>query len=214
VTLAKTQQDVRPRIVVFDFGGVLLDWNPRHLYRKMFSDPALMEWFLAEVCSPAWNLAQDGGRPWADAEIEAIARHPDYAREIRSYRKRWHEMISGPIDGTVSLLKDLSAQDVPLYGITNFASDTCRETFERFPFFALFRGVVISGDERLLKPDPRIFKLFGDRYDIDPADCVFIDDVPGNCEAARDCGFHAIDFTTPEQVRSHLVDLGILRQTT
>jgi FMN phosphatase YigB (HAD superfamily) len=198
---------------VFDFGGVLLDWNPRYLYRKVFSDAARMEWFLAEVCSNAWNVAQDKGRPWAVAEAEAIGRHPDFALEVKAYRARWHEMISGSIAGSVSLLNELSTQSVPLYGITNFASDTCRETLERFPFFALFQGIVISGDEQLLKPDPRIFRLFADRYKVRPTDCVFIDDVPANCEAARACGLHAIDFTTPEHVRRQLIDLGLLQQS-
>ena len=200
----------RPRVVVYDVGGVLLDWDPRHLYSKIFDDPARMEWFLAEVCSPAWNIAQDGGRPWADAEAEAIARHPGCAAEIRAFRSRWHEMVRGPIPGAVALLEELYAASVPLYAITNFAADTFRETTERFEFFDRFAGIVVSGDEHMLKPDPRIFQLLEQRYQLDLADCVFIDDVAKNCDGARACGMHAIQFVSPAETRAALVELGIL----
>jgi 2-haloacid dehalogenase len=195
------------RTVVFDIGGVLLDWDPRNLYRTVFSDPNEMEWFLSEVCAPAWNLAQDGGRSWSDAETEAIARHPGFAEQIRLYRKRWHEMIPGPIGGTVDLLHDLHAAGVPLYAITNFASDTFAEARERFQFLKLFRGVVVSGAERLLKPDPRLYHRLTEIYGVNLADAVFIDDNPENCKASRSCGMRAIRFVDPEQVRAALADL-------
>jgi 2-haloacid dehalogenase len=197
--------------VVFDFGGVLLDWDPRHLYRKLFDDPARMEWFLAEVCSPAWNLAQDGGRSWADAEAEAIARHPAEAELIRAYRSRWHEMIAGPIAGTVALLEDLAAAGVPLYGITNFAADTCRETIARNPFFGHFKGIVISGEVNLLKPDPRIFHRLADDHGVELTRAVFIDDVEKNCAGARRVGMAAIRFVSPAQTRA---DLAAIRSDT
>jgi 2-haloacid dehalogenase len=201
---------IRPRVVVFDFGGVLLDWNPRHLYQRIFADPVRMEWFLTEVCSHAWNLEQDRGRSWSDAEAEAIARHPDFADEIRAFRAHWHEMIPQPIADTVALLDELAASDVPLYAITNFASDTCRETFERFSFFSAFKGVVISGDENVLKPDPRIYQMLADRYALDLSDCVFIDDVAANCEGARACGMQAIQFVSADHARASLADLGVM----
>lgn len=196
-------------IVVFDFGNVLLDWNPRHLYRKLFTDHAQMEWFLTEVCSPAWNLAQDGGRPWVDAEAEAIARHPAQATHIRAFRARWHEMVSGPIAGSVALLHDLARANVPLYGITNFAADTCAETLERFAFFNLFHGIIVSGDVKLLKPDARIYRRLETDHSVDLARCVFIDDVEANCAGARAVGMAAIRFETPEQLRR---DLGSVAQ--
>jgi HAD superfamily hydrolase (TIGR01509 family) len=199
----------RPRVVVFDFGGVLLDWNPRYLYSKIFADPARMEWFLREVCSPAWNHAQDGGRPWSVAEAEAIARHPDLADEIRAFRARWQEMVPAPIAGSVAVLNRLAEHGVPLYAITNFASDTCRDTFARFAFFQAFKGIVISGDENILKPDPRIFHLLGERYGLDLAECVFIDDVAANCDGARACGMHAIEFVSPDHTHAALADLGV-----
>lgn len=204
----KTTQ--RPRVVVYDVGGVLLDWNPRHLYTKMFEDPDRMEWFLSEVCTPSWNLAQDGGRPWADAETEAIARHPDLADEIRAFRARWHEMVRAPLPGAEPLLGDLAVAGVPLYAITNFAADTFRESTVRFPFFAHFKGIVVSGDEKLLKPDPRIYQCLAERYTLNLAECVFIDDVAHNCDGARACGMHAIQFVSSDATRAALAGLGVL----
>jgi 2-haloacid dehalogenase len=199
----------RPRIVVYDVGGVLLDWNPRYLYAKLFDDAARMEWFLREVCSPTWNIAQDGGRPWPVAEAEAIVRYPEMAVEIRAFRARWHEMVAGPIVGAEALLSDLAATGVPLYAITNFAADTFREATGRFPFFAHFKGIVVSGDEKLLKPDPRIYHRLAERYDLDLDGCVFIDDVAHNCEAARACGMQAIHFTSSDATRDALAALGV-----
>jgi HAD superfamily hydrolase (TIGR01509 family) len=198
-----------------DLGGVLLDWDRRYLYRKIFNDAGRdnsgrMDWFLTHVCSLEWNMTQDEGRPWSVAEAELVAHYPDFEPEIRAYRARWHEMISGPIMGTVAILDDLAARDVPIYSITNFASDTYRETSARFSFFQHFRGVVVSGDEGLLKPDPRIYRLLEARYGIDLTDCVFVDDVPANCNGARDCGMHAIEFTSPDQARNCLRELGLL----
>jgi 2-haloacid dehalogenase len=206
-TSGRTSQ--RPRTVVYDVGGVLLDWDPRHLYGKIFDDPARMEWFLREVCTPSWNLAQDGGRPWADAEAEAIALHPGLANEIRAFRARWHEMVPDAIAGSVDLLEELAGADVPLYAITNFAADTFQEATKRFAFFAHFKGIVVSGDEKLLKPDPRIYQLLAHRHSLDLADCVFIDDVARNCDGARACGMHAIQFVSPDATRDALAELGI-----
>lgn len=198
----------KPTTVVFDVGNVLLDWDPRHLYAKIFTDRAEMEWFLAEVCHPAWNLAQDGGRSWAEAEAEAISRHPSYADNIRSFRARWHEMIPSSYAPAVDALEKLSAAGVPLYAITNFAADTFDETCERFPFFARFDGIVVSAKVRLLKPDPRIYHRLAEDHGIELADCVFLDDNPLNCAAARDVGMQAIHVTTPSIVPLALRQLG------
>jgi 2-haloacid dehalogenase len=187
---------------VFDIGNVLLDWNPRYLYRHVFDDPERMEWFLAEVCSPGWNLAQDGGRPWPEGEAEAIARHPAMVAEICLYRARWHETIAGPIKGSVALLEDLARTGVPLFAITNFAADTFAESVERHAFLRRFQGVVVSGRERLLKPDPAIYRRLCERYALDPAACVFIDDSAINCQGAESVGMVAVHFTTPASART------------
>jgi 2-haloacid dehalogenase len=199
-----------PRVdtVVFDIGNVLLDWDPRHLYRQIFTDPAEMDWFLTEVCSPDWNRAQDAGRPWTEAEAEAIARHPAYATQIRAFRARWPEMVPRTIDGTVDILRTLQSANVPLYAITNFAADTFVEASHRFPFLAEFRGVVVSGKVKLMKPEPAIYHRLAADYDLDLRRCVFIDDSRANCDTAANLGMAAIHFTAPEAARAQLARLG------
>lgn len=198
----------RPTTIVFDVGGVLLDWNPRHLYRKIFSDTEDMEWFLANVCTPEWNAAQDQGRAWHVAEAEAIARHPSHADSIHAFRARWHEMIPSPIDGTVAILENLARQGVPLYAITNFASETFRETTARFAFFRHFRGIVVSGDIGMLKPDPAIYQRLANDHGVDLTHAVFIDDVAHNVAAAHALGMTAITFSDARQLGTSLVALG------
>jgi 2-haloacid dehalogenase len=196
--------------VVFDFGGVLLEWNPRHLYRKIFADEAEMEWFLANVCTMEWNLAQDKGRPWREAEAEATARHPKYADQIRAYRARWHEMVPHAIQGTVDILDGLAARGVPLYAITNFAADTLAESKQKYPFFRHFRGIVVSGEIGILKPDAAIFHRLATDYDLDLATCLFIDDIQKNIDGARAVGKSAVLFESPEKLRADLAALGVL----
>jgi 2-haloacid dehalogenase len=194
-----------PTRVVFDIGNVLIAWDPRQLYRTIFPDPVVMEDFLTRVLPPEWNLEQDRGRSWAEAEAEKIALFPEHADAIRAWRARWHETVPGPIDGTVTILGKLKQAGVPLYAITNFASDTFREAQARFPFLAdSFIDVVVSGDERLIKPDPAIYRVLLERQQLAAADCVFIDDSPKNVEAAEKIGFRALLFTSPEQFAADL----------
>jgi 2-haloacid dehalogenase len=198
-----------PTRVVFDIGNVLLHWDVRLLYRTIFPDPAVMEDFLTRVLPPEWNLEQDRGRSWAKAEAERIALFPEHAAAIRAFRARWHETIPGAIEGTVDILASLKQAGVPLYAITNFASDTFREAQARFPFLATsFIDIVISGDEKLIKPDPAIYRVLLARQSLDAADCVFIDDSLKNVEAAARLGFHALLFTTPERFAADLRGLG------
>jgi 2-haloacid dehalogenase len=198
-----------PEIVVFDVGNVLVDWDPRYLYRKIFADAGEMERFLGEVCHPEWNLAQDAGRPWPVAEAEAIARHPEAAAHIKTYRARWHEMIAGPIAGGVALLEALAAAGVPLYAITNFAADTFAETRAKYAFFRHFRGIVISGEIGIIKPDARIYERLASDFGVDLSRTVFIDDSLKNCAGARACGMRAVHFANAEQVRGALREMGL-----
>jgi 2-haloacid dehalogenase len=200
-----------PEIVVFDVGNVLIDWDPRHLYRKVFDDTEEMEWFLREVCHAEWNLAQDAGRSWREAEAEAIARHPERADHIRTYRGRWHEMISGAIADTVVLLEDLARANVPLYAITNFAADTFAEIRAKYPFFGHFRGIVISSEIGIIKPDRRIYERLASDHGIDLARTVFIDDSLKNCEGARSCGMRAVQFANAAQARTELRAMGVIQ---
>jgi 2-haloacid dehalogenase len=197
--------------VVFDFGGVLIDWNPRHMYRKLFNgDNAGMEAFLSTVCTPEWNEHQDAGRSIAEAEAEAIARHPDKAELIRAFYSRFDEMMADSIPGTVAILEALHERQVPLYGLTNWSAETFPHALKRFPFFQRFRGIVVSGRIKMKKPDPRIFAHLVSTHGLKAAETVFIDDSPKNVEAARAAGLQALHFTTPERLSADLRQLGVL----
>ena len=196
--------------VVFDIGNVLVHWEPRALYRKIFATEAEVDWFITNVCNSAWNLEQDRGRSFAEAVREATARFPAHAEAIAAYDRRWHETVLGPIDGSVEILEDLHQRGTPLYAITNFNQDKFRETLERFGFLSAFRDIVVSGDERILKPDPAIYRLLLDRNGLAASSCVFIDDSEKNVLGAKSVGMKAIHFTTPDALRMELVALGLL----
>ncbi|WP_159728516.1 HAD family phosphatase [Methylosinus sp. Ce-a6] len=200
----------RVTTVVFDVGNVLVDWNPRHLYRKLFDDAEAMERFLGEICTTDWNLELDRGRPFAEAVDELVTRFPDFAEAIRAYDARWSEMVAGPIAGSVALLERLAERETPLYALTNFSDEKFVETYERFVFFRRFAGVVVSGRVKLLKPDPAIYRLLLETYGLDPAECFFIDDSAANVEGARNVGMHAARFESPEQVERELMELALL----
>jgi 2-haloacid dehalogenase len=197
--------------VVFDLGGVLIDWDPRHLYRKLFAeDEAAMEHFLATVCTHEWNRCQDAGRSFAEGARLLKAEHPDQAELIDAYAARFDEMMPGPIAGSVEILAKLKQRGTPLYALTNFSAETYPPTFARFEFLRWFDGILVSGDVKLIKPDPRIFELLVERFAIDPYRAVYIDDVAANVAAAQPFGIHAIQFTTPTALRAELVALGLL----
>ncbi|RAI58335.1 HAD family hydrolase [Roseicella frigidaeris] len=200
--------------VVFDLGGVLIDWNPRYLYRKLFpGDEAGMERFLAEVCTGAWNLEQDGGRSWAEGTALLKARHPDQAALIDAYHQRWGEMLAGPIEGAVAILRALRDRGTPVFALTNWSHETFPIALERFDFLAWFRGIIVSGQERMVKPDPRIYHLLVERYGLRVGDIVYVDDNPRNAAAATAIGMHGIHFTGPEALRRELGSLGLLPPT-
>lgn len=200
-----------PRIAVFDIGGVLIEWDPRHLYRKLFpGDEAAMERFLAEICTPEWNLEQDRGRPWEEAVAVLTGRFPDLAELIAAYHLRWEEMVPGPVEGTADLLRALKSRGRPVYAITNFSAAKLALARRRFDFLNLFDGVVVSGEERLVKPDPAIYRRLLDRYALEPAETLFIDDVERNVEAARGVGMQAIRFTGADALRRDLEQAGML----
>jgi 2-haloacid dehalogenase len=196
--------------VVFDLGGVLVDWNPRYLYRQLFDDEAAMERFLAEVCTAHWNEQQDAGRPWREAIAALSAEHPRHAALIAAYRERWDEMLSGPIAASVAILDELRARGVPLYALTNWSHETFPLARQRFNFMEAFLGIVVSGEERLIKPDPAIFQRLLSRYGLDPARTVYIDDAPRNVEAAARLGMHALHFRDAATLRDELCRAGLL----
>lgn len=206
--------DAAPRrrsVVVFDVGGVLLQWDPRHLYRKLFAgDDAAMEHFLGNVCTEEWNERQDAGRTFADAAAELLPAHADKAHLIHAFGRRFDEMIPGAIEETVDILRELKRAGVPLYAVTNWSAETFPSAQNRFDFLAEFDGIIVSGEEGVIKPDPRIFRILLDRYDIPAHAAVFIDDNPANAEAATNLGIHGIHFRSPQQLRRELVELGLL----
>jgi len=198
-------------VAVFDLGGVLIDWNPRYLYRQLFDgDEAAMENFLATVCTAEWNDQQDAGRTFAEACGSLKLDHPAHADLIDAWIGRYEEMLGGEISGTVEILAELRARRVPLYALTNWSAETYPAALKRFEFMKWFRGVLVSGEVKLLKPDSRIFELFLETYAIDPAHAVYIDDRRPNVEAAIALGMHGIVFTNPSALRGELVKVGLL----
>ena len=204
------QRNGRPEAVVFDLGGVLLDWDPRYLYRKLFDDEAAMERFLAEVCTMEWHHAHDLGIPPEQTAPPLIAAHPDQAEMIRAWTERTEEMLAGPIDDTVEILRQLKAAGVPVFALTNMETWTYPGRRERYPFLRWFHGTVVSGFEGVAKPDPRIFELLLERFGLDPARTLLIDDSRTNVQAARAAGMQAVEFKSPASLRRQLEGLGLL----
>lgn len=202
----------RRRVAIFDLGGVLLDWNPRYLYRKLFGgDDAAMERFLATVCTPAWNERQDAGRSFAEATRALLPQHADQLDLIEAYGQRFGEMIPGAIGGAVAVLAELRGRGVPAYAITNWSAETFPPQRARFDFLSWFDDIVVSGLEGVIKPDPRIFRILLERQRIAPETAVFIDDVAANAVAASALGIHGIHFRSPDQLRRELAEVGLLK---
>lgn len=201
----------QPAAVVFDLGGVLIDWNPRYLYRKLFpGDEAGMEAFLADVTTAEWNVEQDAGRPWEEAVAALAAEHPEKRELISAYWLRWGEMLGGAIEPTVAILDELRQTGVRLFALTNWSAETFPIARPRFPFLEWFEGIVVSGEVRAAKPDERIFSHLVERFGLEPASTIFIDDSEANVEAATALGFQTIRYEDPDQLRARLVELALL----
>ena len=196
--------------VAFDIGGVLLEWNPRLLYRKLFgADEAAMEQFLAEVCTPEWNARLDAGLPFADAVAELVAAHPDRAPLIEAYHRRWPEMLGDAVPGTVEIMRELRAAGIPTYALSNWSAETFPVAQSRFPFLGETDGLLISGEVGVGKPDPAIFREFLRRFGLVAGQTVFIDDWDRNIATARGLGLVAIQFTDAATLRTELRALGL-----
>jgi 2-haloacid dehalogenase len=166
--------------VVWDLGAVVIDWNPRYLYRTLLPDDEAVEAFLREVCTPAWHHRHDEGRPMADGVAELVAAFPDRAELIRAYLDRWDDMFAGEIEGSADLVGELEAAGVPQYGLTNWPAEMFPRALERFPVLRTLRGVVVSGAEGVAKPSAEVFGRLLDRYGLDARSCLFIDDAARN----------------------------------
>jgi 2-haloacid dehalogenase len=199
------------KAVVFDLGGVLIDWNPRYVYRKLFDSEHETEWFLENICTTNWNLSIDAGKPFATAVRDLCAVYPELTKQIEAFHLRWEEMLGGEIAESVEILKDVQAAGYPVYGLTNWSAETFPVAFEKYDFLQTFKGIVVSGIEKVIKPDPAIFRILLDRYNLQPENCIFIDDNPHNTAAGRMLGLHAIDFSDPARLRKDLLTCGILK---
>jgi 2-haloacid dehalogenase len=208
----RKQETSMSKSIIFDLGGVLIDWNPRHLYRKLFpGDEAAMERFLGEVCTMEWHLQHDAGRPFVETCAELKLMHPGHDALIDAFGDRHDEMTAGAIEGTVALLERLAANGVPLYAITNYPAETFPMARRKFPFLALFGDVAVSGVERVLKPSAELFNILLQRNNIVPGEAIFIDDAIKNVDAARALGLHAIHFRSADQLEQEMLQLGVLR---
>lgn len=196
----------KPTAVVFDLGGVLIDWNPRYLFRTVFpDDEAAMERFLGEVATTEWNTEQDRGRSWADGLALLVDRHPEYRAAIEAYGTRWLETLGGPIESTVEVLADLRrAGRVRLLALTNWSAETFALARPTFAFLDWFEGIVVSGEEGLIKPDPAIFRILVERHGLDPTTTVYVDDLAANVRAAAGLGFDALAFSDAATLRREL----------
>jgi 2-haloacid dehalogenase len=195
--------------VVFDVGNVLVRWDPHLLYRDLIPDEEKRRWFMANVCTAAWNIEQDRGRSWADGVALLVGSHPEWEREIRAYDERWHDTVPGLVEDSVAVLAELKAKGEKVYAITNFSREKWAQCLIRFPFLTSFDGVVVSAHEQLLKPDPAIFHVLLQRYDLPAEGCIFVDDSARNVEAARGVGMQAVHFVEPIDLRAALRGLGV-----
>ncbi len=194
--------------IIFDFGGVLIDWNPEYLYKKVFNTEEEMNYFLENVCTYKWNVLQDAGRPIAVATAEKQAEFPDYKDEIAMYYGRWDEMLGGEIAENTRLVKPLS-EKYNTYGLTNWSAETIPVAIERYEFFKYLKGIVVSGDEKLIKPDKKLYQVLIARYGINPAQSLFIDDNAANIQAARELGFQVILYTSGMDLEKELTKLKV-----
>jgi 2-haloacid dehalogenase len=196
--------------VVFDIGGVLLDWNPRHLYRKVFDDDAAMERFLARICTPEWHEPHDRGANTADSCSLLAQDHPDLADEIWAWMTRSEEMVAGEFEETVEILTDLTRAGVACYALSNMEAETFPLRVERFAFFNQFDGIVISGFEGVAKPDRQIFEILLDRFGLDAGATLFIDDNIANLHPASELGMATVHYESAEGLRRSLRAAGLL----
>lgn len=199
------------RIALFDLGRVVLDWEPAHLYSKIFDTSAERDWFLTNVCTMEWHIRHDMGETFAETRPELITKFPQYESEIRAWETRWMEMLDGYIDGTPEILDRLAAKNVPLYALTNMSSETYPWHCEAYPKLNMFIDTVVSGDEGLLKPDPAIYELTLERMGAPmPHEVIFIDDSAKNIAAAAKLGFETHLFEGAAGLERKLIEVGLL----
>jgi 2-haloacid dehalogenase len=198
-------------VIIFDFGGVLINWDPRFLYRKLFNgDEQAMERFLTEIDFNSWNLMQDAGRPFAVAVADLCAKFPQYCDLIHAYDERYMESLTEPIAGSVEILRRLHTSGARLQGLSNWSVEKFALVKAKYDFFGWFDDILLSGEACVNKPDPRIFQLLLERMDKKAGECLLIDDSAANIETARSLGFQTHYYTGPEKLEEELVNSGIM----
>lgn len=197
--------------VIFDLGGVLIDWNPKYVYRTIFEKEKEMEWFFENICTMEWNEEQDAGRSIAEATQLLVKKYPEQESNIRAYYDRWEEMLGGPIDETVEILAELKNKpDLKLYALTNWSAETFPVALKKYDFLHWFDGRVVSGEEKIRKPFIELYKRLVDKYSIDPLTALYLDDNTRNLLPAKELGMQTIHFQNPDQFRNELANLGLL----
>ena len=197
------------KTIIFDLGGVLVDWNPEYVFLKEFKgDRIKMNWFFDNICTSSWNEEQDGGKLMKDATEERIKLFPDYERLIKMFYGRWEEMLKDEIPGTVEILHKLKNKNYRLIALTNWSAETFPVAIRKYKFLELFEGIVVSGEIKMLKPFKEIYNYTLNKYHLDPKQCVFIDDRLNNVEGAIKCGIKGIQFESPKKL---IIDLKKLK---
>lgn len=194
--------------IVFDIGKVLIHWDPTIPYQRIIPDQDERRWFFENVCTHDWNMEQDRGREWPVAEAELIEKFPDHADNIKAFRKHWHEMVVPAYHDSVAVMEGLIDQGHDVTMLTNFAADTFRHAREMYPFLNKPRGVTVSGEVRLIKPDIEIYQLHTREFGLDPSKTLFIDDTAINVEGAKRAGWHAVQFTGIDNLKADLARFG------
>lgn len=197
--------------IIFDLGGVLIDWNPYYVFDRMFTDEEQKRHFFENICTSDWNEKQDSGRPLKEATEELVHKHPGWKDYIEAYYGRWEEMLGGPIDGTVEIFRQLKdSARYKLYALTNWSAELFPIALERYDFLHWFDGRVVSGEEKMRKPFPEFYQLILNRFQLTPEETLFIDDNLRNVKAAEEVGLRTIAFHSPEQLKKELVQAGVL----
>ena len=205
-----TKQNSTIKNIIFDFGGVLMDWNPRYFYKDYFNDDEKMEFFLRNIATDEWNAEQDRGRSLAEGTEILIAKFPEWETEIRAYYDNWTTMLRSDIPENVAVLRKLEHSEYDLFGLTNWSAETFPYALENYDFFKIFDGkIVVSGTEKLIKPDPKIWEVLLERYNIKANESVFIDDNAKNIETAKNLGFVTIHITKETNLAEELRNLGV-----
>lgn len=196
------------RNIIFDFGAVLLDWSPEHLFKPYFNDDEKMRHFLTEVCPYSWNATVDAGRSTAEATAERVALFPEWEKEIRMYFGQWEKMMNGEIPGMREIVESLKKKGYGVYGLSNWSAETFVPFVrDKYPVLKLLDGYVVSGFEKVKKPDPRLYHILLDRYGLKADECLFIDDSPDNIAAGEALGIRGIVFSSPVELKERLAEV-------